>query len=59
MIGNMVVNIIVLVIEGIGCVLIAIVVAVWAAYADGTCTRSGDTCYCTANDGRTVTLRGI
>ena len=59
MIGNMVVNIIVLVIEGISCVWIAILAADSAAYADGTCIRIGYTCYCRTNDGRTVILRGI
>ena len=59
MIGNMIVNIIVFVIQGVACILIGVVVIVWAAYADGTCKKVGsDTCLCRGSNGESVTLRG-
>ena len=53
-------NIIVFVIQGVACILIGVVVIVWAAYADGTCKKVGsDTCLCRGSNGESVTLRGI
>lgn len=60
MIGNMIVNIIVFLIQGIACILIGVVVIIWAAYADGTCTKVGsDTCFCRASNGKSVRVTGI
>lgn len=60
MISNMVVNIIVFILQGVASILIGVVVIVWAAYADGTCTKVGsDTCFCRASNGNTVRVRGI
>jgi len=54
MVAFMVLNIITFVLEGIGCILIAIVVAIYAGYADNGCTRYLDTCVCTSNGNRIV-----
>jgi len=58
MVAFMVLNIITFIIEGVACLLIAIVVAVYAAYASGTCNPVGSGCYCRTSDGRTITLTG-
>ena len=59
MIGNMIVNIIVFIIQGIASILIGVVVVLWAAYADGTCYSVGnDTCRCIGTNGQIINLKG-
>ena len=59
MIGNMIVNIIVFIIQGVACILIGVVVVIWAAYADGTYKKVGsDGCFCTGSNGQSITLTG-
>lgn len=60
MIGNMIVNIIVFIIQGVACILIGVVVVLWAAYANGTCEKVGsDACFCRGSNGQSITLTGI
>ena len=55
----MIVNIIVFVIQGVACILIGIVVVLWAAYADGRCDSIGnDTCRCIGTNGQSINLKG-
>ena len=58
MIGNMIVNIIVFVIQGVACILIGIVVVLWAAYAAGTCEQKGNICNCRTSNGDSIDLTG-
>ena len=50
----MVLNIIAVVIEAIGFILVLIIIALWAAYASvvSTCTTSDTGCWCTVNEKR-------
>ena len=55
----MIVNIIVFIIQGVACILIGVVVVLWAAYADGTCYSIGnDNCRCIGTNGQSIILRG-
>ena len=55
----MIVNIIVFLIQGVVCILIGVVVVLWAAYADGSCNPIGnDTCRCIGANGESIILEG-
>lgn len=65
MIANMILNIICFVLQGVGTILVAIVMAFWAAFAsavqkhlDQNCTDTGNVCRCKVN-GRWETISGI
>ena len=47
------------IIQGVACILIGVVVVIWAAYADGTCKKFGsDGCFCTGSNGQSIKLTG-
>jgi len=60
MIAFMVLNIICFVVQCVGTLLVAIVVAIWAGYASDVtnCNKTGTSCVCTHN-GETKTFHGI
>ncbi|XP_057301294.1 membrane-spanning 4-domains subfamily A member 4D-like [Hydractinia symbiolongicarpus] len=51
MIAFMVLNILCFILQGLATILVAIVVAIWAAYASAVddCRKIGDDCYCNVN----------
>lgn len=62
MIAFMVLNIICFVLQCVGTLLVAIVVAIWAGYASGStdyCTKVGTTCKCTNDSGEKRDFHGI
>ncbi|XP_057297100.1 membrane-spanning 4-domains subfamily A member 4D-like [Hydractinia symbiolongicarpus] len=60
MIAFMVLNILCFILQGLGTILVAIVVAIWAAYASAVddCTKIGEACYCRV-DGETKVINGM
>lgn len=60
MIAFMVLNILCFILQGLGTILVAIVVAIWAAYASAVddCNKIGETCYCRV-DGEIKVIHGM